>query len=69
MYSRHGCFDVCSYSGYPTFQMANLSKEEVVQVLRRQSSGFSRNNSKYQGVALHKIGGWGAQREQLNGNM
>lgn len=50
-------------------QMANLSKEEVVQVLRRQSSGFSRNNSKYQGVALHKIGGWGAQREQLNGNM
>ncbi|AED97280.1 AP2-like ethylene-responsive transcription factor TOE2 [Arabidopsis thaliana] len=50
-------------------QMANLSKEEVVQVLRRQSSGFSRNNSRYQGVALQKIGGWGAQMEQLHGNM
>ncbi|KAL0735210.1 hypothetical protein Bca4012_011420 [Brassica carinata] len=50
-------------------QMANLSKEEVVQVLRRQSSGFSRNNSRYQGVALQKIGGWGAQMEQLNGRM
>ncbi|XP_010455988.1 PREDICTED: AP2-like ethylene-responsive transcription factor TOE2 [Camelina sativa] len=50
-------------------QMANLSKEEVVQVLRRQSSGFSRNNSRYQGVALQKIGGWGAQIEQFHGNM
>ncbi|KAG7538634.1 AP2/ERF domain [Arabidopsis suecica] len=50
-------------------QMANLSKEEVVQVLRRQSSGFSRNNSRYQGVALQKIGGWGAQMEQFHGNM
>ncbi|CAL9244332.1 unnamed protein product [Arabidopsis halleri] len=50
-------------------QMANLSKEEVVQVLRRQSSGFSRNNSRYQGVALQKIGGWGAQMEQFRGNM
>ncbi|CAN6871217.1 unnamed protein product [Brassica oleracea] len=51
-------------------QMANLAKEEVVQVLRRQSSGFSRNNSRYQGANLPKIGGWGgAQMEQLNGNM
>ncbi|CAN7038295.1 hypothetical protein BRARA_B01045 [Brassica rapa] len=50
-------------------QMANLSKEEVVQVLRRQSSGFSRSNSRYQGVALQKIGGWGAQMKQFNGNM
>ncbi|CAN6863004.1 unnamed protein product [Brassica oleracea] len=51
-------------------QMANLAKEEVVQVLRRQSSGFSRNNSRYQGANLPKIGGWGgAQMEQLNRNM
>ncbi|KAJ4910994.1 AP2-like ethylene-responsive transcription factor TOE2 [Raphanus sativus] len=50
-------------------QMANLSKEELVQVLRRQSSGFSRSNSRYQGVALQKIGGWGAQMKQFNGNM
>ncbi|KAG2311064.1 hypothetical protein Bca52824_022621 [Brassica carinata] len=50
-------------------QMANLSKEEVVQVLRRQSSGFSRSNSRYQGVALQNIGVWGAQMKQFNGNM
>ncbi|KAJ0245905.1 AP2-like ethylene-responsive transcription factor TOE2 [Hirschfeldia incana] len=50
-------------------QMANLSKEEVVQVLRRQSSGFSRSNSRYQGVALQKIGGWGAQMKQFSGTM
>ncbi|VVB16674.1 unnamed protein product [Arabis nemorensis] len=50
-------------------QMANLSKEEVVQVLRRQSSGFSRNNLRHQGVAMQKIGGWGAQMEQFHGNM
>ncbi|CAH2069364.1 unnamed protein product [Thlaspi arvense] len=50
-------------------QMANLSKEEVVQVLRRQSSGFSRNHSRYQGGALQKFGGFGAQMEQFHGNM
>ncbi|CAH8296876.1 unnamed protein product [Eruca vesicaria subsp. sativa] len=50
-------------------QMASLSKEEVVQLLRRQSSGFSRNNSRYQAVAMQKIGGWGAQLKQLNGHM
>ncbi|CAH8296688.1 unnamed protein product [Eruca vesicaria subsp. sativa] len=50
-------------------QMANLSKEEVVQLLRRQSSGFSRNNSRYQEVAMQKIGGWGAQMNQFSGNM
>ncbi|KAL0681631.1 hypothetical protein Bca4012_048478 [Brassica carinata] len=51
-------------------QMANLSKEEVVQVLRRQSSGFSRSNSRYQGVSLQKIGGWrGTQMKQFNGNI
>ncbi|XP_006340542.1 ethylene-responsive transcription factor RAP2-7 isoform X1 [Solanum tuberosum] len=38
-------------------QMKNLSKEEFVQVLRRQSNGFSRGNSKYRsGVTLHKCG-------------
>lgn len=49
--------------------MANLSKEEVVQVLRRQSSGFSRNNLRHQGVAMQRIGGLGAQMEQFHGNM
>ncbi|XP_049392435.1 ethylene-responsive transcription factor RAP2-7-like isoform X2 [Solanum stenotomum] len=38
-------------------QMKNLSKEEFVQVLRRQSNGFSRGNSKYRsGATLHKCG-------------
>ena len=60
---------VGSYLVFKPLQMANLSKEEVVQVLRRQSSGFSRSNSRYQGVALQKIGGWGAQMKQFNGNM
>lgn len=48
-------------------QLANLSKEEVVQVLRRQSNGFSRGYSMYQGVALHNYGGWGAQMDLFLG--
>ncbi|XP_010520327.1 PREDICTED: AP2-like ethylene-responsive transcription factor TOE2 [Tarenaya hassleriana] len=48
-------------------QMANLSKEEVVQMLRRQSTGFSRGSSRYQGGNLHKFGRWGAQVSQLPG--
>nr|XP_004237667.2 ethylene-responsive transcription factor RAP2-7-like [Solanum lycopersicum] len=42
-------------------QMKNLSKEEFVQVLRRHSNGFSRGNSKYRGVTLHKCGRWEGQ--------
>ncbi|GMN51184.1 hypothetical protein TIFTF001_020345 [Ficus carica] len=34
--------------------MRNLSKEEFVQILRRQSTGFARGSSKYRGVTLHK---------------
>uniref|UniRef100_A0A7N0V4T4 AP2/ERF domain-containing protein n=1 Tax=Kalanchoe fedtschenkoi TaxID=63787 RepID=A0A7N0V4T4_KALFE len=37
-------------------QMAELSKEEFVHVLRRQSTGFARSSSKYKGVTLHKYG-------------
>ncbi|MQM19071.1 hypothetical protein Taro_052071 [Colocasia esculenta] len=35
-------------------QMSNLTKEEFVHLLRRQSTGFSRGSSKYRGVTLHK---------------
>ncbi|KAL2514402.1 Ethylene-responsive transcription factor Related to AP22-7 [Forsythia ovata] len=48
-------------------QMMNLSKEEFVHILRRQSTGFSRGSSKYRGVTLHKCGRWEARMGQLLG--
>ncbi|XP_073056779.1 ethylene-responsive transcription factor RAP2-7-like isoform X2 [Primulina eburnea] len=48
-------------------QMKNLSKEEFVHILRRQSTGFSRGSSKYRGVTLHKCGRWEARMGQLLG--
>ncbi|KAL8051830.1 hypothetical protein ABFX02_06G174000 [Erythranthe guttata] len=46
-------------------QIKNLTKEEFVQTLRRQSSGFARGNSKYRGVTVHKYGQWEAQMGQI----
>ncbi|XP_048631851.1 ethylene-responsive transcription factor RAP2-7-like isoform X2 [Brassica napus] len=46
-------------------QVHNLSKEEFVHILRRQSTGFSRGSSKYRGVTLHKCGKWEAGMGQL----
>ncbi|KAK1286248.1 Floral homeotic protein APETALA 2 [Acorus calamus] len=48
-------------------QMINLSKEEFIHILRRQSTGFSRGSSKYRGVTLHKCGRWEARMGQLLG--
>ncbi|XP_024638456.1 ethylene-responsive transcription factor RAP2-7 isoform X3 [Medicago truncatula] len=48
-------------------QTKNLSKEEFVQILRRQSNGFSRGSSKYRGVTLHKCGRWEARMGQFLG--
>ncbi|KAM0948175.1 putative transcription factor AP2-EREBP family [Dioscorea sansibarensis] len=48
-------------------QMGNLTKEEFVHSLRRQSTGFSRGSSKYRGVTLHKCGRWEARMGQLLG--
>jgi len=48
-------------------QMGNLSKEEFVHVLRRQSTGFPRGSSKYRGVTLHKCGRWEARMGQFLG--
>ncbi|KAK9061221.1 hypothetical protein SSX86_018401 [Deinandra increscens subsp. villosa] len=48
-------------------QMENLSKEEVIHVLRRQGGGFSRGSSKYRGVTLHKCGRWEARMGQVFG--
>ncbi|WOK95085.1 floral homeotic protein APETALA 2-like [Canna indica] len=48
-------------------QMGNLTKEEFVHVLRRQSTGFPRGSSKYRGVTLHKCGRWEARIGQFLG--
>ncbi|CAI9296042.1 unnamed protein product [Lactuca saligna] len=48
-------------------QVKNLSKEEFIHILRRQSTGFSRGSSKYRGVTLHKCGRWEARMGQLLG--
>ncbi|XP_052626407.1 APETALA2-like protein 3 [Lactuca sativa] len=42
-------------------EIKNLTKEEFVHILRRQSTGFSRGSSKYRGVTVHKCGRWEAQ--------
>ncbi|KAJ4965920.1 hypothetical protein NE237_017769 [Protea cynaroides] len=48
-------------------QMRNLTKEEFVHVLRRQSTGFPRGSSKFRGVTLHKCGRWEARMGQFLG--
>ncbi|KAL3520655.1 hypothetical protein ACH5RR_018804 [Cinchona calisaya] len=48
-------------------QMQNLTKEEFVPILRRQSAGFSRGSSKYRGVTLHKCGRWESRMGQFLG--
>ncbi|KAL0333337.1 UNVERIFIED_CONTAM: APETALA2-like protein 3 [Sesamum angustifolium] len=52
-------FNVSDYEDLK--QMNNLTKEEFVHILRRQSTGFSRGSSKYRGVTLHKCGRWEAR--------
>ncbi|GFP89733.1 floral homeotic protein apetala 2 [Phtheirospermum japonicum] len=48
-------------------QTTDLTKEEFVHILRRQSTGFSRGSSKYRGVTLHKCGRWEARMGQFLG--
>ncbi|KAL4013080.1 hypothetical protein IC575_025234 [Cucumis melo] len=48
-------------------QMGNLTKEEFVHVLRRQSTGYPRGSSKFRGVTLHKCGRWEARMGQFLG--
>nr|WAK85952.2 transcription factor AP12 [Nothapodytes nimmoniana] len=59
-------FDISDYTE-DLKQMKNLTKEEFVHILRRQSTGFSRGSSKYRGVTLHKCGRWEARMGQLLG--
>ncbi|KAG8075176.1 hypothetical protein GUJ93_ZPchr0006g42906 [Zizania palustris] len=48
-------------------KMKNFSKEEFVQVLRRQGAGFVRGSSRFRGVTLHKCGKWESRIGQLMG--
>lgn len=48
-------------------QNKDLTKEEFVHVLRRQSTGYPRGSSKYRGVTLHKCGRWEARMGQFLG--
>nr|AUW14933.1 AP2-2 [x Doritaenopsis hybrid cultivar] len=48
-------------------QMGDLTKEEFVHLLRRQSTGFPRGSSKFRGVTFHKCGRWEARIGQLLG--
>ncbi|KAG6481493.1 APETALA2-like protein 1 isoform X1 [Zingiber officinale] len=59
-------FSLCDYEE-DLKQMMDLSKEEFVHILRRQSTGFSRGSSKYRGVTLHKCGRWEARMGQFLG--
>ncbi|KAF5799919.1 putative transcription factor AP2-EREBP family [Helianthus annuus] len=59
-------FDLSDYEE-DLAQMKNLSKEEFIHMLRRQSNGFSRGTSKYRGITLHKCGRWEARMGQLLG--
>ncbi|XP_009626646.1 AP2-like ethylene-responsive transcription factor TOE3 isoform X7 [Nicotiana tomentosiformis] len=60
-------FNLEDYEDNLKQQMKNLTKEEFVHVLRRQSTGFPRGSSKYRGVTLHKCGRWEARMGQLLG--
>ncbi|KAJ0088866.1 hypothetical protein Patl1_32023 [Pistacia atlantica] len=59
-------FDIGDYSE-EIQSMSSYSKEEFVNVLRRNSNGFSRGSSKYRGVTLHKCGRWEARMGQFLG--
>ncbi|KAL1832577.1 hypothetical protein ACET3Z_002228 [Daucus carota] len=59
-------FSISDY-GEDLQKMKNVTKEEFVQILRRQSTGFSRGSSRYRGVTLHKCGRWEARMGQFLG--
>ncbi|XP_057781698.1 AP2-like ethylene-responsive transcription factor TOE3 isoform X6 [Salvia miltiorrhiza] len=59
-------FNLCDYEE-DMKHTKNMSKEEFVHILRRQSTGFSRGSSKFRGVTLHKCGRWEARMGQFLG--
>ncbi|GAB2286760.1 hypothetical protein Dimus_021154 [Dionaea muscipula] len=59
-------FDVTDYEE-DMKQMKNLTKQEFVQILRRQSMVFSLGSSRYRGVTFRKCGRWEARMGQFLG--
>ncbi|XP_074565293.1 floral homeotic protein APETALA 2-like [Curcuma longa] len=59
-------FDLDDYKG-DLGQVSNLTKEEFIHVLRRESTSYPRGSSKYRGVTLHKCGKWEARMGQFLG--
>ena len=48
-------------------QVAAVSRDELVSLLRRRSKGFSRGSSKFRGVTRHKGGRWESRMGQYLG--
>jgi hypothetical protein len=54
-------------SDFPVCEMPEVTKEEVVQNLRRQSKGYQKTSSQFRGVTLHQKGKWEARIGQMVG--
>lgn len=72
VHSMDDCCNSVNFILHPNYnligvQMMNLTKEEFVQVLRRQSNGFARGNSKYRGATLQKCDRWEPRTGQFLG--
>jgi len=59
-------FDISNYED-ELENLGEVSKEELVLSLRRQSKGFARGSSKFRGVTKHQKGRWEARIGQLEG--
>lgn len=72
LYSLNVCKRPEASKLYDTDQLASelslqITKEEVIQNLRRQSRGHQQNSSQYRGVTLHQKGKWEARIGTLIG--
>ncbi|KAI3985784.1 hypothetical protein MKX01_026570 [Papaver californicum] len=62
-------YDLAALKYWVIQVMQNVTKEEYLASLRRKSSGFSRGESKYRGVArIHHNGRWEARIGRVFGN-
>jgi len=59
-------FDMDDYSA-ELANLQNVTTEELVLSLRKQSKGFAKGSSKYRGVTRHQKGRWEARIGQLVG--
>ena len=59
-------FDISDYTDVLA-QVAAVSRDELVSLLRRRSKGFSRGSSKFRGVTRHKGGRWESRMGQYLG--